>query len=127
MFAALGGGAPPLGGFVFAYTLGQLGGLVPLPGRFGGTDGGLIAAFALLGTPVAIAAAAVLGYRAFQLGIPAIFGVAAFAQLRRTLAGEPEDEQPVSAAVEPCLEPRRPEFPRTKTYWPVWPLTSCSR
>ena len=105
MFAALGGGAPPLGGFVFAYTLGQLGGLVPLPAAVGGTDGGLIAAFALLGTPVAIAAAAVLGYRAFQLGIPAIFGVAAFAQLRRTLGGEPEGEQPVRAAVEPCLEP----------------------
>jgi uncharacterized protein (TIRG00374 family) len=106
MFAALGGGAPALGGFVFAYTLGQLGGLVPLPGGVGGTDGGLIAAFALLGTPVAIAAAAVLGYRAFQLGIPAIFGVTAFAQLRRSLAGEPEDERRAPSRVgEPCPEP----------------------
>jgi uncharacterized protein (TIRG00374 family) len=90
MFAALGGGAPALGGFVFAYTLGQLGGLVPLPGGVGGTDGGLIAAFALLGTPAAIAAGAVLGYRAFQLGIPAILGIAAFAQLRRSLGDAPE-------------------------------------
>jgi uncharacterized membrane protein YbhN (UPF0104 family) len=52
-----------------------------------------------------ILAGLALGYRAFQLGIPAIFGVAAFAQLRRTIAGEPEAGQPVRAAVEPCLEP----------------------
>src|SRR5262245_23450480 len=109
MFAALGGGAPALGGFVFAYTVGQLGGLVPLPGGVGGTDGGLIAAFALLGTPVGIAAAAVLGYRAFQLGVPAILGVTAFARLRRSLgvpekpAPEPKPERKLSGA--PCLEP----------------------
>ena len=104
MFAALGGGAPALGGFVFAYAIGQLGGLVPLPGGVGGTDGGLIAAFALLGTPVAIAAAAVLAYRAFQLGVPAILGIAAFAQLRRSLAEG--DSQPATArAGSPALEP----------------------
>jgi uncharacterized membrane protein YbhN (UPF0104 family) len=98
MFAALGGGAPALGGFVFAYAIGQLGGLVPLPGGVGGTDGGLIAAFALLGTPVALAAAAVLAYRAFQLGVPAILGVSAFAQLRRSLADAPI---PAAVATEP--------------------------
>ena len=104
MFAALGGGAPALGGFVFAYAIGQLGGLVPLPGGVGGTDGGLIAAFALLGTPVAIAAAAVLAYRAFQLGVPAILGIAAFAQLRRSFAEG--DSQPATArAGSPALEP----------------------
>ena len=111
MFAALGGGAPAFGGFVFAYTVGQLGGLVPLPGGVGGTDGGLIAAFALLGTPVGIAAAAVLGYRAFQLGVPAILGVTAFAQLRRSLgaaeaaspAPERKPQRELSGA--PCLEP----------------------
>jgi uncharacterized membrane protein YbhN (UPF0104 family) len=106
MFAALGGGAPALGGFVFAYTVGQLGGLVPLPGGVGGTDGGLIAAFALLGTPVGIAAAAVLGYRAFQLGIPAILGLAAFAQLRRTLGDEPAPRHSgASLAGEPSFKP----------------------
>ena len=87
MFAALGGGAPPLGVFVLAYAVGQLGGLIPLPGGVGGTDGGLIAAFALAGAPVAVAGAAVLAYRAFQLGVPAILGIAAFAQLRRNLGG----------------------------------------
>ncbi len=106
MFTALGGGAPELGVFVLAYTVGQLGGLVPLPGGVGGTDGGLIAAFALLGTPVGVAAAAVLAYRAFQLGVPAILGLAAFASLRRTLAGEcPDSSQPCpQVAVAPALE-----------------------
>jgi uncharacterized membrane protein YbhN (UPF0104 family) len=109
VFAAFGGGAPSLGIFVLAYAVGQLGGLVPLPGGVGGTDGGLIAAFALLGTPVGIAAAAVLGYRAFQLGVPAILGVTAFAQLRRNLgaseagASVAEAERGLSGA--PCLEP----------------------
>jgi uncharacterized membrane protein YbhN (UPF0104 family) len=87
-FAALGGGAPPIGVFVLAYAVGQLGGLLPLPGGVGGTDGGLIAAFTLAGTPVAVAAAAVIAYRAFQLGVPAVLGIAAFAQLRRSLPGE---------------------------------------
>jgi uncharacterized membrane protein YbhN (UPF0104 family) len=98
-FAALGGGAPPLGAFVLAYSVGQLGGLVPLPGGVGGTDGGLILAFGLLGTPVAIATAAVIAYRVFQLGVPALLGLAAFAQLRRRLAREPEP----AAVREPCL------------------------
>jgi uncharacterized membrane protein YbhN (UPF0104 family) len=87
-FGALGGDAPPVGVFVLAYAVGQLGGLVPVPGGVGGTDGGLVAAFALAGTPVAVAAAAVIAYRAFQLGIPALLGIAAFAGLRRQLGGE---------------------------------------
>lgn len=109
VFAAFGGGAPTAGAFVLAYALGQLGGLVPLPGGIGGTDGGLIAAFALVGTPVGLAAAAVLGYRAFQLGVPAILGLAALAQLRRTLGRRPGRAEvgcpelvPVPRALEPA-------------------------
>ena len=111
VFAALGGGAPALGAFVLAYAVGQLGGLVPLPGGVGGTDGGLILAFGLLGTPVAIAAAAVIAYRVFQLGVPALLGLAAFAQLRRSLAGEPERDdrgRAPSRASAPALEPSPP-------------------
>jgi len=105
VFAALGGGAPTLGIFVLAYAVGQLGGLVPLPGGVGGTDGGLILAFGLLGTPVAIAAAAVLGYRAFQLGVPAILGVAAFGSLRRSLGDAPERSETPAPALGGCFEP----------------------
>ncbi|HEU4977879.1 MAG TPA: lysylphosphatidylglycerol synthase domain-containing protein, partial [Solirubrobacteraceae bacterium] len=84
------GGAPPVGPFVFAYVIGQLGGLIPLPGGIGGTDGGLIGALVLYGAPLSQATAAVLAYRAFQLGIPALLGTAAFVQLRRRLARHPE-------------------------------------
>jgi len=100
-FAALGGGAPALGAFVLAYAVGQLGGLVPLPGGVGGTDGGLILAFGLLGTPIAIATAAVIAYRVFQLGVPALLGLAAFAQLRRRLRQQPAPEP----APDPCFGP----------------------
>jgi uncharacterized membrane protein YbhN (UPF0104 family) len=79
------GHAPAPGDFLMAYVLGQLGGLVPLPGGVGGTDGGLVAALALYGTPLASATAAVLAYRAFQLGVPALAGTVAFGRLRRTL------------------------------------------
>jgi uncharacterized membrane protein YbhN (UPF0104 family) len=88
------GHAPAAGDFVMAYVLGQLGGLVPLPGGVGGTDGGLVAALTLYGTPLATATAAVLAYRAFQLGLPALAGTVAFAQLRRTLA-RADDEAPL--------------------------------
>jgi uncharacterized membrane protein YbhN (UPF0104 family) len=84
-FAAL-GDVPGLATFVFAYVVGQLGGLIPLPGGIGGTDGGLIAVLSLYGSPLAQSTAAVLAYRALQLGLPAILGTIAFVQLRRTLA-----------------------------------------
>ena len=86
-FAAF-GGTPPFAAFVFAYVIGQLGGLIPLPGGIGGIDGGLIGALALYGSPLSQATAAVLAYRVVQLGIPAILGSVAFLQLRRTLSRE---------------------------------------
>jgi uncharacterized membrane protein YbhN (UPF0104 family) len=84
-FAAFGGGLP-VGVFLLAYVLGQLGGLIPIPGGLGGTDGGLIGALALFGTPLSAATAAVLAYRLFQLGLPAVLGTVAFVRLQRTLA-----------------------------------------
>jgi uncharacterized membrane protein YbhN (UPF0104 family) len=89
-FAAF-GSVPPLGPLVFGYTIGQLGGLIPLPGGIGGTDGGLIGAMVLYGAPLSQTAAAVVAYRTFQLGIPAILGAIAFVQLRHTLR---RSEQP---------------------------------
>ena len=86
-FAAF-GSTPPFAAFVFAYVIGQLGGLVPLPGGIGGIDGGLIGALTLYGSPLSQATAAVLAYRIVQLDIPAILGSVAFVQLRRTLVRE---------------------------------------
>ena len=83
-FEAFGVG-PSFAAFVFAYVIGQLGGLVPLPGGIGGIEGGLIGALALYGSPLALATAAVLAYRVVQLGMPAILGSVAFLQLRGTL------------------------------------------
>jgi uncharacterized membrane protein YbhN (UPF0104 family) len=84
-FAAF-GNTPPLGPLVFGYVIGQLGGLIPLPAGIGGTDGGLIGAMVLYGSPLSQAAAAVLAYRAFQLSVPAIIGTISFVALRRELA-----------------------------------------
>lgn len=99
-FAAF-GSTPPFAAFVFAYVIGQLGGLLPLPGGIGGIDGGLIGALTLYGSPLSQATAAVLAYRVVQLGIPAILGSVAFVQLRRTLVRE---EAP-AALCEPVDQP----------------------
>ncbi len=87
-FQAFGGGGPPFGLFILAYALGQVGSLLPTPGGLGGTEGGLIAMLVIYGAPAAPAAAAVLAYRVFQLGLPAILGLLAFRQIRRRLADE---------------------------------------
>ncbi len=84
------GALPPLGVLALAYVLGQLGNLIPLPGGVGGADGGLIAALALYGTPLGAAAAGVLAYRAFQLGLPALLGALAVVRLPRVLERAPD-------------------------------------
>jgi uncharacterized membrane protein YbhN (UPF0104 family) len=96
-FAAF-GASLPLAPLVFGYVVGQLGGLIPLPGGIGGTDGGLIGALVLYGAPLSTATAAVLAYRAFQLGVPAVLGTFAFFGLRHTLAGLPRPEQKAAKA-----------------------------
>lgn len=103
-FAAL-GGLPPIGPFLLAYVVGQLGGLIPLPGGIGGTDGGLIGALVLYGTPLSQAAAAVLAYRAFQLGLPALLGAVAFVGLRRRLSGSERPAADCAPLAEPLEQP----------------------
>ncbi len=83
-FAAV-GRVPPLGTLVLGYLIGQLGNLIPLPGGVGGTEGALIAVFALYGINVTEATAAVLLYRLFQLAVPALLGAPAFVMLRGKL------------------------------------------
>lgn len=90
-FHAVGADAPPFGSFVLAYTLGQAGGLLPMPGGIGGVDGGLIAMFTVYGAHLDGATAAVLAYRLFQLGLPVLcgsLGIAAYAR-RRALRRDP--------------------------------------
>jgi uncharacterized membrane protein YbhN (UPF0104 family) len=84
-FAAV-GPVPGFGPLVMGYLIGQLGNLVPLPGGIGGTEAGLVGAYALYRVNVPLALAAVLIYRLFQLAIPSLLGLPAFVLLRRKLA-----------------------------------------
>ena len=76
----------PLTIVLMGYLIGQLGGLLPLPGGVGGIDGGLIGTFVVFGAPAAATAAAVLAYRVILFWLPLIGGAVAFASLRRELA-----------------------------------------
>ncbi|MGO9487490.1 MAG: lysylphosphatidylglycerol synthase transmembrane domain-containing protein [Solirubrobacteraceae bacterium] len=82
------GSVPPLAIVWIGYLIGELGGLIPVPGGIGGVDVGLVGTFALYGVPVGAATAAVLAYRAIALVVPAVMGGVAFVMLRRTVARE---------------------------------------
>jgi uncharacterized membrane protein YbhN (UPF0104 family) len=70
---------------LMGYLIGQLGGLLPIPGGLGGIDGGLLGTLVVYGTPVAVTAAAVLAYRVILFWLPLLVGGAAFWSLRRGL------------------------------------------
>ena len=76
---------PPLTVVLMGYLIGQLGGLLPIPGGIGGIDGGLIGTLIVYGAPAAATAAAVLAYRVILFWVPLVLGVPAFASLRRNL------------------------------------------
>ena len=79
--------SPPLTVILMGYLIGQLGGLLPIPGGIGGIDGGLIGTLIVYGAPAAGTAAAVLGYRVILFWLPLIAGAVAFASLRRDMPG----------------------------------------
>jgi uncharacterized membrane protein YbhN (UPF0104 family) len=85
------GDVPALGIIWFGYLLGELGGLIPLPGGIGGVDLGLVGAYTLYHVPIGAATAAVLGYRAIALVVPLVIGAIAFVRLRRSVALETID------------------------------------
>jgi uncharacterized membrane protein YbhN (UPF0104 family) len=77
----------PLTVVLMGYLIGQLGGLLPIPGGIGGIDGGLIGTLIVYGAPAAGTAAAVLGYRVILFWLPLIVGGIAFVALRRDMPG----------------------------------------
>ena len=79
------GFSPPITVILLGYLIGQLGGLLPLPGGLGGIDGGLIGTLIVYGTPAAAAAAAVVAYRVILFALPLLLGAVAFISLRRGL------------------------------------------
>jgi uncharacterized membrane protein YbhN (UPF0104 family) len=70
------------------YLIGELGGLIPVPGGLGGIDAGLVGVLVLYHVPLTAAVGAVLAYRAIALWIPALVGGAAFVALRHKLRRE---------------------------------------
>lgn len=83
------GTSPEISIVLMGYLIGQLGGLLPIPGGLGGIDGGLLGTLVLYGTPVAPTAAAVLSYRLILFWLPLVVGAIAFLSLRRGL-NDPE-------------------------------------
>jgi uncharacterized protein (TIRG00374 family) len=77
--------SPPVVIVLMAYLVGQIGGVLPLPGGLGGIDGGLIGTLIVYGIDPAAAAAAVLAYRVVLFWVPIVMGVPAFWFLRRGL------------------------------------------
>ena len=84
------GATPPIAVVWIAYLIGELGGLIPVPGGIGGVDAGLVGTLVLYNVSLAPATAAVLAYRAIALWVPAMLGAIAFVALRRTLRDEAE-------------------------------------
>jgi len=80
----------PLTVILMGYLIGQLGGLLPIPGGIGGIDGGLIGTLIVYGAPAAGTAAAVLAYRVILFWLPLIAGGIAFVALRRDMPGRYE-------------------------------------
>ena len=111
------GTAPPLAIVWIAYLIGELGGLIPVPGGIGGVDAGLVGTLVLYNVPITAAASAVLAYRAIALWVPAILGALAFVSLRRTLRNEsdqiavcaPQTEMEVIGLGRVVISPSRPD------------------
>jgi uncharacterized membrane protein YbhN (UPF0104 family) len=79
------GMSPPLTIILLGYLIGQLGGLLPIPGGIGGIDGGLIGTLIVYGAPAAGTAAAVFAYRLILFWLPLVLGGIAFTSLRRNM------------------------------------------
>ena len=83
-FEAL-GDPPSLWIVLLGYLIGQLGGLLPIPGGVGGIDGGLIGTLIVYGAPADVTAAAVLAYRLILFWVPLLVGAASLLLLTRAL------------------------------------------
>ena len=90
------GASVPLTVVLMGYLIGQLGGLLPLPGGVGGIDGGLIGTLIVYGAPAAATTAAVLAYRVILFWLPLLGGAVALASLRRAVPSRAELREKVT-------------------------------
>jgi uncharacterized protein (TIRG00374 family) len=95
------GAAPAVGTIVLCYFLGQLGNLLPLPGGVGGTEGGMIGAFAASGVDAGLALLAVVSYQLISTYLPALPGLLAYVSLRRRMQGWSADGAGAPAVAHP--------------------------
>jgi uncharacterized protein (TIRG00374 family) len=79
------GMSPPIAVVLMGYLIGQLGGLLPIPGGVGGVDLGLIGVLVAYGTPATGTAAAVFAYHVILFWLPLVVGGISFAMLRRNM------------------------------------------
>lgn len=84
-FAAFGDPQPVLI-VLLAYLIGQLGGLLPVPGGIGGIDAGLIGTFVVYGIPLQTAFVAVLAYRVILFWLPLMAGGVAYWSVERRIS-----------------------------------------
>ena len=98
------GAAPAVWVVVFAYFLGSVANLVPIPGALSGGLFGVLAAF---GVPAAAALVAVLAYRAVALWLPTPFGLLALRWLNpgRLDAGDAAEPAPAPVPARPAAAP----------------------
>ena len=68
---------------LMGYLIGQLGGLLPIPGGLGGVEG--VGTLVVYGVSLRDAVAAVLAYRVIQFWIPLLLSLPAFVSLQRGL------------------------------------------
>jgi uncharacterized membrane protein YbhN (UPF0104 family) len=76
------GASLPFGAVVFAYFLGTMFNVLPLPGSL---SGGLVGVTIALGAPAAPAVAGVLAYRTIAVWLPAASGIVALVRLRTSV------------------------------------------
>jgi uncharacterized membrane protein YbhN (UPF0104 family) len=79
------GMSPPITVILMGYLIGQLGGLIPIPGGVGGIDLGLIGVLVAYGTSAAGTAAAVFAYHLILFWLPLIAGGISFTTLLRNM------------------------------------------
>ena len=91
------GAAPATGTIVLCYFLGAMGNLLPIPGGVGGTEGGMVGAFAASGVDAGFALVAVVAYQLISTYLPALPGLLGYVDLRRRMKTWEAAPEPVTA------------------------------
>ena len=110
---------------LLGYLVGQLGGLLPIPGGIGGIDGGLFGMLVAFGAPAAATAAAVLAYRVILFWIPLLGGAVAFVALRRSMVAERREPAAAPALVPAFAAASAPARAAAAAATPAAPLSPC--